>query len=162
MKIFKEHLEEIRRQTEHAVGTASLEVGDQQTLIEAKLAQRQSEFDAKLLALQTDLEQTLALRQNELSNTLDERKKQLIDKLDAEFVAERERLYAQIDMKLGDAVATFLTETLQHNVDLGAQTQYLAEMLEQHKAELKSAANGDSMLLQSDSPVSSDLAKESQ
>ncbi|NCU30433.1 hypothetical protein EOM57_01360 [Candidatus Saccharibacteria bacterium] len=160
MKLFREHLEEIRRQTEHAVGTASLEIGDQQTMIEARLAQRQSEFDAKLLSLQTDLEQTLAIRQDELSSALDERKKQLIDKLDTEFVAERERLYTQIDTKLGDAVATFLTETLQHNVDLGAQSEYLAVMLEQHKDELKAAANGDSMLLQKDLSPNPNATKE--
>ncbi len=162
MKIFKEHLEEIRRQTEHAVGTASLEVSDQQTMIEAQLAKRQSEFDAKLLSLQTELEQTLAIRQNELSSSLDERKKQLIDKLDSEFVAERERLHTQIDTKLGDAMATFLTETLQHNVDLGAQTEYLSAMLEQHKNELKSAADSDSLLLQNTSPSSATVERPAQ
>lgn len=148
MKLFREHLQEIRRQTESAVGSASLEIGDQQAMIEGKLAQRQAEFEAKLLELQTELEKTLSIRQNELSSTLDERKMQLIDKLDVEFIAERDRLHTQIDTKLGDAVATFLTETLQHNVDLGAQTEYLGNMLEQHKSELKAAANGESMLLE--------------
>jgi len=32
-------------------------------------------------------------------------------------------------------VASFLTETLQHNVDLGAQSAYLTAMLEEHKAD---------------------------
>ena len=58
-------------------------------------------------------------------------------KLSAEVVAEKERLIAQIDTKLGDAVASFLIETLQHDVDLGAQSAYLTKMLETHKDEFK-------------------------
>jgi hypothetical protein len=37
---------------------------------------------------------------------------------------------------LADAVASFLIETMQHNVDLGAQSTYLTTMLEEHKTEL--------------------------
>lgn len=57
-------------------------------------------------------------------------------KLVEEMAIEKQRLIQQIDTKLADAVASFLTETLQHNVDLGAQSTYLAAMLEEHKAEL--------------------------
>jgi hypothetical protein len=38
---------------------------------------------------------------------------------------------------LGDAVASFLIDTLQHEVDLGAQTNYLIKTLDEHKDELK-------------------------
>jgi hypothetical protein len=58
-------------------------------------------------------------------------------KLTEEMEAEKERLIKQIDTKLADAVAAFLVETLQHNVDLGAQTAYLNQMLEEHKDEFK-------------------------
>jgi ElaB/YqjD/DUF883 family membrane-anchored ribosome-binding protein len=56
-------------------------------------------------------------------------------KLDADMAAEQQRLIQQIDTKLGDAMASFLLETLQHNVDLGAQSAYLTATLEQHKAD---------------------------
>lgn len=56
-------------------------------------------------------------------------------KVTAELAAEKQRLIGQIDTKLADAVASFLNETLQHNVDLGNQTEYLLAMLEEHKAE---------------------------
>jgi hypothetical protein len=56
-------------------------------------------------------------------------------KITAEFEAEKQRLLTQIDTKLGDAVISFLTETLQHNVDLGSQSTYLMELLEEHKAD---------------------------
>lgn len=58
-------------------------------------------------------------------------------KLEQEMSAEKQRLISQIDTKLGDAVASFLTEALQHNIDLGAQSAYLTALLEEHKAELK-------------------------
>lgn len=57
-------------------------------------------------------------------------------KIAAELEAEKQRLISQIDTKLADAVGSFLTETLQHNVDLGSQSAYLVSMLEEHKAEL--------------------------
>ncbi|MDB5183107.1 MAG: hypothetical protein JWO47_891 [Candidatus Saccharibacteria bacterium] len=54
-------------------------------------------------------------------------------KFHQEMELEKQRLIAQIDTKLGDAVGSFLVETLQHNVDLGNQTEYLLAMLEEHK-----------------------------
>lgn len=58
-------------------------------------------------------------------------------KLVAEMEAEKQRLIAQIDTKLSDAVVSFLMETLQHDVDLGAQSAYLTKMLEEHKDDFK-------------------------
>jgi hypothetical protein len=52
-----------------------------------------------------------------------------------EITAEKQKIIHQIDTKLADAVASFLTETLEHNVDLGNQSEYLLAMLEEHKAE---------------------------
>ena len=45
--------------------------------------------------------------------------------------------------KLAGAVTAFLIDTLGHNVDLGAQTKYLTETLEQHKAELVKELSDD-------------------
>lgn len=50
-----------------------------------------------------------------------------------ELEAEKQKLLKQIDTKLADAVGSFLTETLGHNVDLGNQSAYLMAMLEEHK-----------------------------
>ena len=64
-----------------------------------------------------------------------------------ELELEKERLLKQIDTKLGDAVGSFLIETLQHNVDLGNQAEYLVGMLEEHKADFtKEVAGGDTQL----------------
>jgi hypothetical protein len=56
-------------------------------------------------------------------------------KLAAEIVAEKQQLIKQIDTKLADAVASFLLETLKHNIDLGSQGAYLTALLEEHKAD---------------------------
>ena len=63
-------------------------------------------------------------------------------KLSEEVEAEKKRLIQQIDTNLADAIGSFLTETLQHNIDLGAQSEYLKKMLEEHKEEIaKEVAN---------------------
>jgi hypothetical protein len=65
-------------------------------------------------------------------------------KIAQEMDAEKQKLLKQIDTKLNDAVTSFLLETLQHNVDLGSQSTYLVEMLEQHKADfIKEVGNED-------------------
>jgi hypothetical protein len=54
----------------------------------------------------------------------------------AELLAEKQQIIGQLDTKIADGIASFLVETLQHNVDLGAQTAYLTAQLEEHKADL--------------------------
>ena len=90
---------------------------------EVKLAQHQAELDAELVTLQTQHAQKQAA---------------LEAKLEQDIAAQRERAAKQIETKIGDTIAAFLTETLGHNVDLGAQTPYLIATLEEHKQDLMS------------------------
>jgi hypothetical protein len=78
----------------------------------------------------------VAKHQAELQQALKTRLQQLETALAEDMAAEKKRLADQMDAKLAGAVTAFLVETLGHNVDLGAQAQYLTETLEQHKAEL--------------------------
>lgn len=78
----------------------------------------------------------IAQHQDDLKAKLAEHKTELEAQMQQEITAEKERLIKDMDTKLGDAVASFLLETMQHNVDLGAQTAYLTAMLDEHKAEL--------------------------
>ncbi len=66
---------------------------------------------------------------------------QLRAKLDQDIAAERQRLIDQIDHKLSDSIMAFLLEAMGHEVDLGAQSDYLLKTLEQHKDEFKQAVN---------------------
>lgn len=66
---------------------------------------------------------------------------ELRKKLDDEANQERQRLHELIDNKLADVVMSFLLEAMQHEVDLGAQTDYLMKQLEDHKEEFKQAVS---------------------
>lgn len=74
--------------------------------------------------------------QSDLKSQFTARQTELEAKLAEEIAAERQFLTQQINTKLSDAVISFLTETMGHDVDLGAQSKYLISMLEEHKAEL--------------------------
>ena len=74
--------------------------------------------------------------QTDLKTRIDAKQAELEAKMVEEVNAEKQILVQQIETKLSDAVASFLTETLQHNIDLGAQSSYLTTMLEEHKDEL--------------------------
>lgn len=88
-------------------------------------------YHAELDKLRVQAETTGTQAQDELV----QHQADLKAKLDADMAAEKDRLVAQIDTKLADAVASFLLETLGQNVDLGAQSAYLTKMLNEHKAD---------------------------
>ena len=105
--------------------------------------------DTELERYQTDIEK-LRLRaetavgtaQTEITQHQTELKAVLAEEIATEkqrllqqMTDEKQQLIQQIDTKLADAVASFLDETLQHNVDLGAQSDYLVSLLEEHKAD---------------------------
>jgi hypothetical protein len=88
-------------------------------------------YRTRLAALQQQTEAGIGTMNKELA----EQQAAMKAKMAEEIAAEKEALAKQIDTKLADAVASFLMETLQHEVDLGAQSKYLTAMLEEHKAE---------------------------
>lgn len=85
----------------------------------------------------------IAAHQSDIQTKLTARQAALEAKLAEEIASEKQHLLEQIDTKLADAVASFLIETLQHNVDLGAQSAYLTSMLEEHKAEFAKGMNDE-------------------
>lgn len=148
MQRFRTNLEAIRRKTEAETGNTHGQIAAHQNELEMELAKRrgelekrvtehQAQFEQSIASLQTQIEQSLAERQSAFTAKLAERESALEGKLDAELAAEREKLLRQIDTKLGDAVGSFLIETLGTNVDLGAQTPYLLGLLEEHKDDFK-------------------------
>jgi len=110
MRRYRADLEAMRKQAESTIIAAQTEVVNHQSILKAKLAERQIELEAKLIE---------------------------------EMAAEKQQLVQQIDTRLADSVVSFLTETLQHNVDLGAQSDYITTMLEEHKAEIIKGINDE-------------------
>ncbi len=115
MERYRIQLEQIRKEAATAIGSAQDEISKHQTELKAALEAEQTEARAKL------------------SEEITAEKQRLVQ----EIMAEKQQLLSQIDTKLADAVASFLIETMGHNVDLGAQSAYLTSLLEEHKADFK-------------------------
>jgi uncharacterized protein YaaR (DUF327 family) len=88
-------------------------------------------YKEELAALQGQAKADMGSIRTEITKHEDELKAKMAQEIDA----EKQRLIKQIDTKLADAVGSFLSETLQHNIDLGSQSAYLVAMLEEHKAD---------------------------
>lgn len=107
-------------------------ISDEMTRYRASLDELRARTELTIGSAQSEI----VRHQAELKAKLAERQAELEAKLMEEIKVEKQQLLQQIDTKLADAVASFLLETLQHNVDLGAQSTYLTAMLNEHKAEL--------------------------
>jgi hypothetical protein len=120
MRLFRTNVADIRAATQGSLSGAQDEITTQQAAILKSLASRQAELDARM----------------------SERQAQLEAELEQSFAAQNEALTTQLNAKLNDAVLAFLLETLGHQVDLGAQAEYLVQTLEANKAELIESATG--------------------
>lgn len=108
-------------------------VSDEMERYRKNLDTLRSQAETTILGAQADIE----THQLDLKAKLAEHQATLETKLVEDMAAQQQQLIAQIDTKLADAVASFLVETLGHNVDLGAQTSYLTALLDQHKEDFK-------------------------
>jgi F0F1-type ATP synthase membrane subunit b/b' len=109
-------------------------------IVEHEVARYRSELDE----VRKHLETIGGASEKEVAEQRAQLAQKLAEDIEAEkrdavqaIMAEKQQLLQQIDTKLADAVTSFLVETLQHNVDLGAQMTYLTSVLEEHKDELK-------------------------
>lgn len=122
MKLFRKNVADIRGATQTALSGSQDEISKQQAAILQSLADRQKQLDEAFVAKQTELEAGL------------------------ETVYKERQLHIQqeLDTKLNDAVLAFLNDALGQNIDLGAQTSYILETLNEHKAELVGGAGRES------------------
>lgn len=112
------------------LGTAI--VDDEMKRYRAKLDELRSRAERNLAGAHAETE----AHQNEIDATLEKTRSEIEAQLRKDAEGDREKLRAQLDMKLSDAVVAFLMETLTHNIDIGAQHNYLLSQLEEHKQEL--------------------------
>jgi len=137
---FQNVLDHSAKELQHDLETTSTQLNKQLDRIGSAIVGNEME------RYQTELEQLRKQAEAAIGGAqigITEHQAELKAKLAEEMVAEQQRLVQQIDTKLADSVASFLTETLQHNVDLGAQTPYLLDMLEAHKTDLKKEVTGE-------------------
>ncbi len=107
-------------------------VGEEMKRYRVDLEQLRKQTEANIENAQKDIN----AHQADLKARIDARRAELEAAMNAEITAEKQVLINLANSKLADAVASFLIETLGHDVDLGAQTAYLTAMLEEHKAEI--------------------------
>lgn len=107
-------------------------IDDEMERYRKSLDQLRQQAEATIAGAQADISE----HQAELKVKLTQRQAELEAQMAENIAAQQQALIQNIDTKLSDAVASFLTETLQHNVDLGAQTSYLIATLDEHKEEL--------------------------
>ena len=94
------------------------------------------EFEKYQVSLQALRDQSIA-EFTKLQKELEARKVQLLEHIDQEVVKEREKRMDEFNQRLNDVVASYLTESLGNQVDLGAQSTYIFAALEQHKEDIK-------------------------
>jgi len=135
---------------EQKLAVRSSELEQEFTELQARYAKKQADLEAQLAQQEAELSSTVKARELKLSEhqtaleteltTRQEayaaKQAELESKLEVELEKRKEAYATQLNTKLGDAVAAFLTDTLGTNVDLGAQTSYLISQLEAHKDEL--------------------------
>lgn len=114
MDRYKATLNELREKAEQTRSQSQTDVERHQAELEALIVERQKALEQKFIERHTALEQ----------------------QAEAEVLAAKKAYIERIDAKLGDAVTSFLSTTLQYNADLGAQEPYLLAELEKHKNEL--------------------------
>lgn len=84
-----------------------------------------------------EVRQTAVEAMDKIRAAVEQQRIELREGMEADLAAERAKLSAKFDTKMGDIVASYIAESLGGGVDLGAQMQYITSSLEAHKEELK-------------------------
>lgn len=117
----KQKLDHFSQQTDTAIAAANQDIADYRQQLKDKLDELYHEADASIATVNQDIHDHAQTIKQQASEQAEVQKQQLLQ---------------QFEDKLADAVAAFLLETLGHNVDLGAQSEYLTRTLQAHKDEL--------------------------
>lgn len=141
---FRRQIEASTAQLEKDIEKTTVELSGHVTkvggqIIETEMKRYRDSLEALRLQTEQLIKQAqagVAQHQTELNDRYTQAKDELNQKLKADIEAERQRLIQQADTKLSDAVVSFLMETMQHDVDLGAQTDYIISVLDSHKDEI--------------------------
>lgn len=90
-------------------------------------------YKVTMEALQTQSVQEFTKLQTELQSKHDE----LMQNFETQVAAEMEKRMDKFNEHLNDVVSSYIAESLGNNVDLGAQSMYIIQTLEQHKEDIK-------------------------
>ncbi|HEY2003520.1 MAG TPA: hypothetical protein VGH44_00195 [Candidatus Saccharimonadia bacterium] len=103
-------------------------------------------IEEELEAYQKTLEEvrkvaTQAMEQ--IHQAVEHQRTELRQGMEAELAEEKKRLAEKFETKLGDVVASYISESLGSGVDLGSQMQFILSSLEAHKEDIRKDLLGD-------------------
>ncbi len=120
----------LRETLDNTVDQLSVHISD---MANNSLSQEFEKYQISLQALRDQSIQEFSKLQKEL----DDRRTQLTEHLDRIIQAEGEKRLGTFDDRMNDVISSYLIESLGTQVDLGAQSAYIFEMLQKHKDEIK-------------------------
>jgi hypothetical protein len=97
------------------------------------LSQEFEKYQASFEALREEMIREFS----DLQKQLDERRLQLSADLEDAVRKDREARMDSFNGRIADVVSSYIVETLDKGVDLGAQSAYILHTLEQHKEDIK-------------------------
>jgi hypothetical protein len=74
---------------------------------------------------------------DQIHQAVEHQRVELRQGMEAELASEKKQLVDKFDAKMGDVVASYISESLGSGVDLGAQMQFILTSLEAHKDEIR-------------------------
>lgn len=74
---------------------------------------------------------------DQIHQAVEHQRVELRQGMEAELAAEKKLLADKFDAKMGDVVASYISESLGSGVDLGTQMQFILTSLEQHKDDIR-------------------------
>jgi hypothetical protein len=103
-------------------------------------------IEEELEAYQKTLEevrQVATKAMEQIHEAVDHQRVELRQGMEAELASEKKLLADKFDAKMGDVVASYISESLGSGVDLGAQMQFILQSLEAHKEDIRKDLIGD-------------------
>jgi signal transduction histidine kinase len=97
-------------------------------------------IEEELEAYQKTLEEvrkTATEAMDQIHQAVEHQRSEMRQGMEAELAAEKKILAEKFDAKMGDVVASYISESLGNGVDLGAQMQFIIGSLEAHKDDIR-------------------------
>ncbi len=104
-------------------------------------------IEEELEAYQKTLEQVRSSAiqaMDQIHQAVEHQRTELREGMEADLNKEKQALADKFDAKLGDVVASYISESLGSGVDIGAQMQFILTSLEAHKEDIRKDLLGGS------------------
>ena len=102
-------------------------------MVTTALAQEFEKYQVSFAALREETIKDFTKLQKEL----DDDRVRLTEELESLVAKDREARMDAFNTRLGDVVSSYIVETLDKGIDLGAQSSYIMRTLEAHKEDMK-------------------------